>query len=85
MREWIDDLKKMSSDLSFLIEDISKIIAAKKKETKSDEKGNIKSANVSTKSLRRTTTLYKSEKEAVEAQKDPDKDFIIQKAMDIFK
>lgn len=90
---------QISDDLKVLQGDIQRIIVAQEKKAKDDKKQDSKVPKkeletsktakeqfkeISLKSLRPVTTLYKDEKEAKEAQDNPEADFVIQRLNEIF-
>jgi hypothetical protein len=84
MSDFTEYLKKMSDEFKILNSDIDKIIAKKKNESNSQGEENIKKS-LSLKSLQPRTKMYKNKQEMVEAQKNPEFDFIKKQIEEILK
>jgi hypothetical protein len=84
MSDLVKHLKKVSDEFKTLSTDIDKIIAKKKNELNNPGKEDI-SKSLSLKSLQPRTKLYKNKQEIVEAQKNPEFDFIKKQIEEILK
>jgi len=82
----MDDLvkyfDKMAQDLGILAGDVERIIANKKEEGSGKKEEDKK--KMSMKSMQPVTRFHKNKEELIEAQKNPDLDFINSKIEDIF-